>query len=164
MALLRMLDISFVVFAVICGIFAEFRTVVMVFCGIFVRFFRTVVSTFGLLGLWWCHFGRFVVTNQCSLCSNLHFSCFFLHFLSFSEAVRTWSLVVCKGGRDMAGIIPTTFAVSCNRPAAQPFLLSFSSSFLLPLSLFQNFLLFSTVFYTFPSSFLFFHLFSIVFQ
>ena len=84
---------QFVVFPVVLGIFEEFRTVVMVFCGFFPNF-RTVLSTFGLLGLWRCHFGRYVVTNQCSLCSNLHFACFVPHFLCFSDAVRTWSIFV----------------------------------------------------------------------
>ena len=41
---------QFVVFAVVRGIFVEFRTVVVVFRGIFAKF-RTVVSTCGLLGL-----------------------------------------------------------------------------------------------------------------
>ena len=53
----------------------------------------------------------------------------------------------CKGGRDMAGKIPTTFATSCNRPSAlwasQPSLLSssFLSTFVLQFSLFSVFFL-----------------------
>ena len=62
----------------------------------------------------------------------------------------------CKGGREMAGIIPTVFAVSCSRFMAlwisQPSLLSFSlvSTFLLRFSpffpLFLRFSLFSLLF------------------
>ena len=146
---------QFVVFVVVRGIFAESWTVVTVFCGIFAHFFTTVMSICGLLSLWRCHFGRFVVTNQCSLCSNLHFSCFVPHFCVFPMRFEHGRFL-CKGGRDMAGIIPTTFAVSCNRPAAQPFLLSFSSSFLLPLSLFSIFPLFSLFSHFSPVPSLFF--------
>ena len=57
---------------------------------------------------------------------------FFPHFLFFPRRFEHGRFL-CKGGREMAGKFPTTFAVSSNRPAAQPFLLSCSlpSSFVL---------------------------------
>ena len=54
-----------------------------------------------------------------------HIFCFF--FLRRFEHGR----FSCKGGRDMAGKFPTTFCgIVCNRPAAQPSLLSFFYPFL----------------------------------
>ena len=64
----------------------------------------------------------------------------------------------CKGGRDMAGKIPTTLATSCNRPSAlwasQPSLLSSSplSTFVLQFSLFSLFFSNFSSFHPFPSS------------
>ena len=154
---------QFVVFVVICGIFAEFRTVVMVFCGFFARFFRTVVSTFGLLGLWRCHFGRFVVTNQCSLCSNLHFSCFSRIFCFFRSGSNMVAFCAKVDGTWQA---LSQRRLRCRVTGLRPNL-SFSL-FLPPFSslspFFSFFLLFYHSFHTFPSSLLFFHLFSTVFQ
>ena len=75
---------------------------------------------------------------------------FFPHFFVFSEAGFEHGRFSCNGGRDMAGKIPTTFAISCNRPSAlwasQPSLLSCSllSTFLLRFS--SLFLFFSPIF------------------
>ena len=108
----------------------------------------------------------------CAWCQKLHCRglrtsvrsaqmCFFHVFPAFFVFFQRR----CKGGREMAGKIPTTFAISCNRPSAlwvsQPSLLSCSllSTFLLRFpSLFSFFLqifLFSP-FSFFPSLFLFF--------
>ena len=74
---------------------------------------------------------------------------FFPQFLSFFPRRFEHGHFSCKGGRDMAAKIPTTFATSCNRPSAlwasQPSLLSSSplSSFVLRFtSLFSFFLQF----------------------
>ena len=96
-------------------------------------------------------------TNQCSLCSNLHFSCFSRNFCLF---FRGGSNMVAfrQGGRDMAGKIPTTFATSCNRPSAlwasQPSLFSclLISTFVLQFSLFSLFFSNFSSFHPFPSS------------
>ena len=124
------------------------------------------MSTSGLLGLWRCHFGRFVVTNQCSVCSNLHFLDLFRIFCVFPRRFEHGRFL-CKGGLDMAGIVPTTFAVSCNRPAAQPSLFSFSTLSLLsppflPFSHVFDFSIFSH-FYLYPSLFSLFSSFLICF-
>ena len=95
---------------------------------------------------------------------------FFSHFLSFFPRRFEHGRFSCKGGRDMAGKIPTTFATSCNRPSALwlpnlPFSLVLSfpsfSSASPPFSLFLQCFLFSPFF---PLPFSFFHLFSTVFQ
>ena len=118
----------------------------MVFCGILANF-RTVVSTFGLLGLWRCHFGWFVVTNQCSLCSNLHFSSFVPHFLCFSEAVRTLSLFVQSWtghGRHYPNVVCGIVQQACGPTFPSLFFYPFLPPF------FPLFLLFSTLFTLFP--------------
>ena len=85
---------------------------------------------------------------------------FFPQFLSFFPRRFEHGHFACKGGRDMAGKIPTTFGTSCNRPSAlwasQPSLLSSSplSSFVLRFtSLFSFFLLIFLLFTPFPPPF-----------
>ena len=152
------------------------RTVCGQFCGIFDVFFVVV----GPL-LHECCLSQVVplclVAINCTaegyepVCALLKcaFFRFFLHFCFFPRRFEHGRFS-CKGGRDMAGKIPTTFATSCNRPSAlwasQPSLLSCSllSTFLLRFtSLFSFFLqcfLFSP-FSLFPSLF---SLFSTVFH
>ena len=154
------------------------RTVCGQFCGIFGGFFRSCWAT---LARALSVPGRSLVLGARNCTAEGYepvfallkfaFFLFFPHFfLSFSKAVRTWSLFVQKGGRDMACKIPTTFAVSCSRPtalrASQPSLLSFSSlsTFLLQFTSFFSFSPMFSLFSFCPSSLLFFHLFSTVFQ
>ena len=126
----------------------------VVFCGIFVNF-RTVVSICGdeaVFALLKCAF---------FLCCSR----FFLFFLRRFEHGR----FSCKGGRDMAGKIPTTFAISCNKPAAlwasQPSLLSCSplSSFVLHFSHFSHYFSNFLSFLPFHTSLLFFSPFPTIF-
>ena len=135
------------------GIFAELKTVVIGVLWHFCSFFRTVVSTFGLLGLWRCHFGRFVVANQCSLCSNLPFSCFFPHFLSFPKRFEHGRFL-CKGGRDMAGIITTGLRPNLSFSLVLPPFSSLSPLFPCFTHTFPSSLLFFQIFHSFPVIFL----------
>ena len=115
-----------------------------------------------------------VVTNQCSLCSNLRFSCFFFSiFLFSSEADRTWSLFVQRwtghgrqNSNDVCGIVWQAYG-----PLGFPTFPSlFLSPFHLPpqiLSLFQFFLQFFlfSPFSLLPSFFpLFFHNLPVIFH
>ena len=96
---------------------------------------------------------------------GVHFFGIFPAFFVFFQRRFEHGRFSCKGGRDMAGKIPTTFATSCNRPSAlwasQPSLLSCSllppfSSASPPFSLFFSnvfsflpFSLFPSLFFTF---------------
>ena len=98
----------------------------------------------------------------CALLKCAFFAIFPTFFVFFQRRIEHGRFS-CKGGRDMAGKIPTTFATSCNRPSAlrasQPSLLSCSllSTFLLRFtSLFSFFLQCFLLFTLFPSSLLFF--------
>ena len=100
----------------------------------------------------------------CALLKCAFFAIFPTFFVFFQRRIEHGRFS-CKGGRDMAGKIPTTFATSCNRPSAlwasQPSLLSCSllSTFLLQFSLFSLFFsnfssfhpfsLFPSLFFTF---------------
>ena len=109
-------------------------------------------------------------TNQCSLCSNLHFSCFFPHFLSFfrsgsnmvafrAKVDGTWQAKFQRllrhrvTGLRPSGLPNLPFSLVLSFPpfssASPPFSLFFSNVF---------------SFHPFPSSLLFFSLFSTVFQ
>ena len=83
---------------------------------------------------------------------------FFPQFLSFFPKRFEHGRFSCKGGRYMAGKIPTTFATSCNRPSAlwasQPSLFScpLISTFVLQFSLFSLFFSNFSSFHSFPSS------------
>ena len=117
-------------------------------------------------------FATFVVTNQCSLCSNLHFSRFFQHMVCFSEAVRTWSLFVqrwtghgSENSNDVCGIVQQAY-----RPLGFPTFpsLLFSpfpplSSTSLPVSHFSPFFFIFSPFSLLPSLFSFFPHFSNIF-
>ena len=137
------------------------RTVCGQFCGIFGGFFAVVgpllhercLSQVVPLCL---------VARNCTaegyepVCALLKcaFLRFFPQFLSFFPRRFEHGRFSCKGGRDMAGKIPTTFATSCNRPSAlwasQPSLLSCSllSTFLLRFT--SLFSVFSPIFLLFP--------------
>ena len=163
-----------------CKIWAVVRTVCGQFCGIFGGFFAVVepllhercLSQVVPLCL---------VARNCTaegyepVCALLKcaFLRFFPQFLSFFPRRFEYGRFSCKGGRDMAGKIPTTFATSCNRPWASglpnlPFslVLSFpplSSNSLSFLFFSPIFLLFTPFPHPFPSLVPFFPQFSSIF-
>ena len=165
-----------------CRIFRWFwavvRTVCGQFCGIFGGFFAVVGPLLHerclsqVVPL--CLVARNCTAEGyepvCALLKCAFFAIFPTFFVFFQRRIEHGRFS-CKGGRDMAGKIPTTFATSCNRPSAlwasQPSLLSSSllSTFLLRFtSLFSFFLQFFFFSPFFPLPFSFFHLFSTVFQ
>ena len=141
------------------------RTVCGQFCGIFGGFFavagpllheRCLSQVVPL-----CLVARNCTTEGYEpMCALL--KCAFLRFvpqfLSFFPRRFEHGRFSCKGGRDMAGKIPTTFATSCSRPSAlwasQPSLFSclLISTFVLQFSLFSLFFSNFSSFHPFPSS------------
>ena len=153
------LDIKLSFLPCVCWIFAEFAQYFVVFA-MFLRHFwwildsgENCVRSVLLHFRWffrgcWPTLARALSVPGRSLvlgCQKLHCRglrtsvrsaqiCIFLVFLAFFWVFPKrfeHGRFSCKGGRDMAGKIPTTFAVSCSRPtalrASQPSLLSFSS-------------------------------------
>ena len=142
------------------------RTVCGQFCGIFGGFFAVVGPLLHERCLSQVVPLCLVVRNCTAegyepVCALLKcaFLRFFPQFLSFFPRRFEHGHFSCKGGRDMTGKIPTTFATSCNRPSAlwasQPSLYLFFSPFHLPPPIHLPFLFFSPIFllfHPFPSS------------
>ena len=115
-----------------------------------------------------------ISVGSCNICGDepvcavlkFAFFVFFCDFLFFPRRFEHGRFS-CKGGRDMAGKIPTTSAISCSMPtalcASQPSLLSCSllPSFVLHFSQFSHSFSNFPSFHPFPSSLLFF---SVIFQ